>query len=55
MLNELEKAHIYIDRLNEKAKEQKAALAEKDQRLAEVEQRLARLETLLAARPRADD
>jgi hypothetical protein len=64
LINEVEKAHIYIERLNEEAKQQKAALqaeiASKDQKLAElehrlagttaVEERVARLERLLAAR-----
>ena len=35
MLNELEKAHIYIERLNDEAKRQNAALAEKGRYLAE--------------------
>jgi hypothetical protein len=61
LINELEKAHIYIERLNEKGRQQKAALAEKDQRLAEVErrlagitERLARMESLVAGRTGAD-
>jgi hypothetical protein len=69
LINELEKAHIYIERLNQEAKQQKAILqaviAGKDQKLAELEHRLAemtaidervaRLEKLLAAQPRAND
>jgi hypothetical protein len=55
LINELEKAHIYIERLNEEAKLQKAALADKDQRLAELEGRLFRLEALLHPRPGAGE
>ena len=40
MLNEMEKAHIYIDQLN-------VALNEKDSRISDLEARLARLEALL--------
>ena len=42
LINELEKAHIYIERLNEQAKD-------KDQRIGELEQRLTRLEAFLGA------
>jgi hypothetical protein len=55
LINELEKAHIYIERLNEKDKQQQAALDEKDRRLAEMEKRMARFEALLASRLGADD
>jgi hypothetical protein len=55
LINELEKAHIYIERLNEEAKLQKAALADKGQRLAELEGRLFRLEALLHPRPGAGE
>jgi hypothetical protein len=43
LINELEKAHIYIERLHEEAKQQKAELAA-------TQERLARIEALLAAR-----
>lgn len=43
LINELEKAHIYIERLHEEAKQQKAELAV-------TQERLARIEALLAAR-----
>jgi hypothetical protein len=55
LINELEKAHIYIERLNEDAKQQKAVLADKGQRLAELEGRLFRLEALLHPRPGAGE
>lgn len=62
ILNELEKAHIYIERLNESLRDAKAEAAEqrrlaeeKSARLAAVEDRLARLEALLIARPGSDD
>lgn len=65
LINELEKAHIYIERLNEETKLQKAALAGKDRRLAQMdthlarfdamERRIAQLEASLANSPRADD
>jgi hypothetical protein len=65
LINELEKAHIYIERLNEHDKRQRSELAEKDRRLAELEQRvagmtaveerLAQIEALLAARPATVD
>lgn len=45
ILNELEKAHIYIERLNEEVKQQKAALAAKDAELKELMSRVARLES----------
>jgi hypothetical protein len=52
LINELEKAHVYIERLNEENKEQKAlqtaALAERDRRLAELESRLVETQTRLA-------
>lgn len=40
VLNELEKAHIYIEQLNENAKQQKAVLAEKDMQMAALTQRM---------------
>jgi hypothetical protein len=55
LISELEKAHIYVERLNEEVKLHKAALAEKDLRLAEMEKRMARFEALLASRLGADD
>ena len=47
MLNELEKAHIYIAELNDTVKELKSALAEKDEAVATLSERLAALEELL--------
>jgi hypothetical protein len=51
LINELEKAHIYIERLNEETKRQRAgfeaASAEKDRRLAELEQRVAEIAALV--------
>ena len=48
MLEELEKAHIYIERLNERLKAGQAEAARKDARIAGLEQRFARLESVLA-------
>jgi flagellar biosynthesis chaperone FliJ len=48
ILEEMEKAHIYIERLNEEAKQQKATLANKDRRLADLESRLTETQTRLA-------
>jgi len=44
ILNELEKAHIYIERLNDTVEELKAELHQRDQSVAALEERLARLE-----------
>jgi hypothetical protein len=48
VLNELEKAHIYIERLHERVKTGEAEASRKDVRIADLEQRLARLESALA-------
>lgn len=51
LLNELEKAHIYIDRLNGKLKEKDHQYSqlrqEKDEQIAELSERMERLEALL--------
>jgi len=54
VLNELEKAHIYIEWLNERLKEKDSQIAKIEQRNAELARRLARLEGLLIGQERAD-
>jgi hypothetical protein len=49
MLEELEKAHIYISTLNQKVTEKDAQMAKLAQQNAELAQRLARIEALLTA------
>ncbi len=49
MLNELEKAHIYIEQLNSKVGELSAELGQKDDLIHELARRLAQVEALLAA------
>jgi len=49
LVEELEKAHIYIEQLNTTLQELRAESAEKDRSLASLEQRLARIEASLAA------
>ena len=55
IVNELEKAHIYIERLHEQAKEKDERIRELEQRHnerdAKLARRLSRLETLLGAAP----
>ena len=48
VLNELEKAHIYIDQLNERLKQKEAEVTDLRRESAEFENRLARLESLLS-------
>ena len=47
VLQELEKAHIYIERLHERLKTLQSEGSRKDDRIDEFEQRLAQLESLL--------
>jgi hypothetical protein len=49
MLEELEKAHIYISTLNQKVTEKDAQMSKLAQQNAELAQRLARIEALLTA------
>ena len=51
VLNELEKAHIYIDQLNENLKK----LKDKASQVDELSERLARLEALVVTNERNDD
>ena len=61
VLNELEKAHIYIDHLNDKlkAKDQQYSelRQEKDEQIADLRERMDRLETILlnAGSPRMSE
>ena len=49
LINELEKAHIYIERLHGRVKTVQAEASRKDVLIAGLEQRLARLESVLPA------
>ena len=49
VINELEKAHIYIERLHERLQTAQDEEGSKDVRIATLEQRLARLESMLTA------
>jgi len=49
MLEELEKAHIYISTLSDKITEKEAALVKLERQNSELAERLARIEALLAS------
>jgi uncharacterized coiled-coil protein SlyX len=49
LLEELEKAHIFISTLNDRITQKDAALAKLDRQNAELAERLARIEAMLSA------